>query len=63
VAFAAWHAALTGGSLDERTAGSIASLTAFADSLGSPSPVLRRLAVGAFKAGKCVGAMLVELRA
>ena len=61
VGFAAWHAALAAGSLDGRAAGSIASLTEFADSLGSPSPVLRRLAVGAFRAGECVGAMLVEL--
>ena len=59
--FAAWHAALAAGSLDGRTAGNIASLTEFADSLGSPSPVLRRLAVGAFQAGECVGPMLVEL--
>ena len=61
VEFAAWHAALAAGSLDGRTSGSIASLTEFADSLGSPSPVLRRLAVGAFRASECVGAMLVEL--
>ena len=58
--FAQWHAALTAAALEGRTAATVSSLRELTDSLAAPSPVKRRLAVGAFDGG-CVGAMLFEL--
>lgn len=61
VGLARWHAALTAGALAGRTAATVSSLGAMRASLGSPSPVRRRLAVGAWEGRECVGALLLEL--
>ena len=60
-AFAGWHAALAAGALDGRVAATVSSLEELTDSLAVPSPVKRRLAVGAWDGDECVGAMLFEL--
>ena len=59
--FAEWHGALAAGALDGRVAASISSLRELTDSLASPSPVKRRIAVAAFRGERCVGAMLFEM--
>lgn len=61
VPFAKWHAALASGALDGRVTATVSSLQELTDSLAAPSPVLKRLAVGAFEGDDCVGAMLFEL--
>lgn len=58
--FEKWHAALAAGALDGRRAATVSSLRELTDSLANPSPVKRRLAVGAFEDSVCVGAMLLE---
>lgn len=60
-AFACWYDALRGGALAGRVDATIFSWESFASSLSSPSPVRRRLAVGAWSGAVCVGAVLLEL--
>ena len=60
-AFARWYAALEAGALDGRTGASVSSFESFVASLSSPSPVRRRLAVGAWDGEECLGALLLEL--
>lgn len=59
--FAAWHAALSAGSLAGRPAATVSSLQELTDSLAAPSPVKRRIAVAAVDDDECVGALLLEL--
>ena len=59
--FARWHAALAARALDGEGAAAVSSLQELTASLAVPSPVKRRIAVGAFLDGGCVGAMLFEM--
>jgi len=60
-AFGAWPAAMSEGALAGRTAATVSSIEAMTASLQDPSELLRRLAVGAFEADRCVGSLLYEL--
>lgn len=60
--FSRWHDALESGALAGRTAAAtVSSVQQLAGSLAAPSPVKRRIAVGAFAGEDCLGAMLFEL--
>jgi GNAT superfamily N-acetyltransferase len=60
-AFGTWHEAFSEGLLAGRALTTVSTLQEFTDSLSVPSPVKRRIAVGAFAHRTCVGAMLFEL--
>ncbi len=59
--FARWHAALASRGRDGEGAAAVSSLQELTASLAVPSPVKRRIAVGAFLDGGCVGGMLFEM--
>jgi GNAT superfamily N-acetyltransferase len=60
-AFGAWHEAFTRALQAGRELATVSTLQELLDSLSVPSPVKRRIAVGAFDDRECVGAMLFEL--